>query len=221
MTRPVFTRQQLVHTVTKHTDFTKPVLLRNVILFHGRHVNVISFTTVRKVRSSLLRFSRNSCMSNSNMRRSPDTEFHPNRTINAVSTDRLHLRRLSLCRFSRNSKSLNVLLWKSRILIFFKNRITNYKTRQDFIYVFQQTKCGSHCTDIHDSHTALYTDLLYRISLRSVKKYGKWGRNTFMTFNKLWLSLSQFSLNSRQLDDVLYSTPTPHLITTDKKSSRL
>jgi len=103
---------------------TKRSLLRNVMLFHGRHVNVISFTTVRKVRTSLCRFSRNSYMSNSNMRRSLYTEFHPNRKIDAVSTDRIHLRRLSLCRFSRNSQSLNILLWKSRILIF-SNRIKN------------------------------------------------------------------------------------------------
>ena len=99
-------------------------LLRNAILFHGRHVNVISFTTVRKLWPSLRRFSRNSYMSNSNIRRSLDTEFHPNRTINEVSTDRIHLCRLSLRRFSRNSQSLNILLWKSRILIF-SNRIKN------------------------------------------------------------------------------------------------
>jgi hypothetical protein len=118
---PVFTRLQLVHTVTKHTDFTKAFFTSKC---HAVSRQTLSFTTARKVRPSLRRFSRKSYMSNSNMRRSLDTELHPNRTINAVSTDRIHLRRLSLCRFSRNSKSLNTLLWKSCILIF-SNRIKN------------------------------------------------------------------------------------------------
>jgi hypothetical protein len=100
----------MVYSIFKYTKIAKAFVTLEMLLV-TRETPTCNFMSLRKVWSSLRRFSRNTQMLNNTVY-TAYTEFHPNRSINAKSLARnssepLNKVRLSLRWFSWNALSFN------------------------------------------------------------------------------------------------------------------
>ena len=116
--------------------------------------------------------SKTVCSTNSR----PDIEFYPNWAIYEESRDKNSFISLSEAWMSLSWISINPLsLWTCHVLDYIQIRRKMYYWGKNFIYA---TMYVFHCADFHETLTCsvvLPRYVLYHISPKSVKKYGKYG----------------------------------------------